>query len=185
MINSCFLRRRSGSASLVAAMLLMGCYTGPITTMPSVTTSTSTLPSRPEPQVSDAQRAQEIENTLDTVTALQVRREGPPPIQGIGYAVVSSQPAKSINQRRLMAIRAARLEAMRNLTEQIHGIAIGSRTTVLDAVVQNDTLRATVQGVIRGARTVRINPVGSDTYEVLLEIDRALIEHILKAARRS
>ena len=57
----------------------------------------------------------------------------------MGYASISSQPAKSINQRRLMAIRAARLEAMRNLTEQVHGIKVNSRTTIIDAIVQNDS----------------------------------------------
>ncbi len=106
-----------------------------------------------------------------------------PTITGMGYASVSSQPAKSVNQRRLMAIRAARLEAMRNLTEQVHGIKINSRTTIIDAIVQNDSLRATVDGLIVGAKTVRINPVGADTYEVVLELDQALINTIMKAAR--
>ena len=54
---------------------------------------------------------------------------------------------------------------------------------MIDAIIQNDTLRATVEGTIRGARTVRINPVGSDTYEVVLELDRDMIAHIMKAAR--
>ena len=106
-----------------------------------------------------------------------------PTITGMGYASVSAQPAKSVNQRRLMAIRAARLEAMRNLTEQVHGIRINSRTTIIDAIVQNDSLRATVDGLIVGAKTVRINPVGSDTYEVVLELDQALINTIMKASR--
>ena len=39
-------------------------------------------------------------------------------------------------------------------------------------MVQNDTFRGIVSGVIRGARTVRINPTGSDTYETVLEIDQ-------------
>jgi len=106
-----------------------------------------------------------------------------PTITGMGYASISSQPAKSVNQRRLMAIRAARLEAMRNLTEQVHGIKVNSRTTIIDAIVQNDSLRATVDGLIIGAKTVRINPVGADTYEVVLELDQALINNIMKAAR--
>jgi len=106
-----------------------------------------------------------------------------PTITGMGYASISSQPAKSVNQRRLMAIRAARLEAMRNLTEQVHGIKVDSRTTIIDAIVQNDSLRATVDGLIVGAKTVRINPVGTDTYEVVLELDQALINTIMKAAR--
>ena len=90
----------------------------------------------------------------------------------MGYAVVSSQPGKNIAQKRLMAIRAARMSAMRELAEQIHGLKVDSSTTVIDLVTQNDTFRAMVQGTIRGARTVRINPTGDDTYETVLEIDR-------------
>ena len=82
-----------------------------------------------------------------------------------------------------MAIRGARLDAMRDLTEQVHGLQMSSRTTIIDTIVQNDTTRASVAGTIRGARTVRINPVGSDTYEVVLELDRDMIARIMKAVR--
>ena len=36
---------------------------------------------------------------------------------------------------------------------------------------------------IRGARTVRINPTGSDTYEIVLEIDREMINYLITTAR--
>ena len=125
-----------------------------------------------------------IESAVQATAAItQPKVKVVPTITGMGYASVASQPAKSVNQRRLMAIRAARLEAMRNLTEQVHGIRMNSRTTIIDAIVQNDSLRATVDGLIVGAKTVRINPVGSDTYEVVLELDQALINTIMKAAR--
>ena len=48
---------------------------------------------------------------------------------------------QSIEQRRLMAIRAARMSAMRELAEQIHGLKVDSNTTVIDLMVQNDTFR--------------------------------------------
>ena len=125
-----------------------------------------------------------IESAVQATAAItQPKVKVVPTITGMGYASVSAQPAQSVNQRRLMAIRAARLEAMRNLTEQVHGIRVNSRTTIIDAIVQNDSLRATVDGLIVGAKTVRINPVGSDTYEVVLELDQALINTIMKAAR--
>jgi hypothetical protein len=50
-------------------------------------------------------------------------------------------------------------------------------------MVQNDTFRGVVSGTIRGARTVRINPTGSDTYEIVLEIDRDMIAHLMGTAR--
>ena len=135
-------------------------------------------------QASDSDDVQSIQSAVQATAAItQPKVKVVPTITGMGYASVSSQPAKSINQRRLMAIRAARLEAMRNLTEQVHGMKINSRTTVIDAIVQNDSLRATVDGLIVGAKTVRINPVGADTYEVVLELDEALINTIMRASR--
>ena len=107
-----------------------------------------------------------------------------PTLTAVGYAVVSTQPGKSDAQRRLMAIRAARMAAIRELAEQIHGLQVDSNTTVVDLMVQNDTFRGVVTGIIRGARTVRINPTGSDTYEIVLEIDRDVIARLIQAADR-
>ena len=84
-----------------------------------------------------------------------------PTLTAVGCTVVSSQPGRSDSQKRLMAIRSARMAAMRDLAEQIHGLRVDSSTTVIDLMVQNDTFRGVVSGTIRGARTVRINPTGS------------------------
>ncbi len=106
-----------------------------------------------------------------------------PTLTATGYAVVSTQPGQSIEQRRLMAIRAARMSAMRELAEQIHGLKVDSNTTVIDLMVQNDTFRGIVSGVIRGARTVRINPTGADTYETVLEIDQDMVAYLFRQAQ--
>ena len=108
-----------------------------------------------------------------------------PTLSAVGYAVVSSQPGRTDAQKRLMAIRAARMAAMRDLAEQIHGLQVDSNTTVVDLMVQNDTFRGVVTGTIRGARTVRINPTGVDTYETVLEIDKDMMIMMLKSARRT
>ncbi len=131
------------------------------------------------PAVQDAARIESALNAADVVTQRQII----PTITGVGYATISAQPATNVNQKRLMAIRAARLEAMRDITEQVHGLRLNSQTTMIDAIVQNDTTRASVAGTIRGARTARINPVGRDTYEVALELDRDMIARIIAAAR--
>jgi len=119
---------------------------------------------------------QDLVQTQQVLAVTETAARTVPTINGVGYAVVSAQNGKSLTHRRLLAIRAARLEAMRELTEKVHGLRIDSQTSVADAVVQSDTLRASVAGTIRGARTVRIEPKGSDTYEVLLEIDREMID---------
>ena len=162
-------------SGIVLSMVLSGCQIGNFDFGSLGATSMAST------QSDDVQT---IESAVQATAAIsQPKVKVVPTITGMGYASVSSQPAKSVNQRRLMAIRAARLEAMRNLTEQVHGMKINSRTTIIDAIVQNDSLRATVDGLIVGAKTVRINPMGSDTYDVVLELDQALINSIMKAAR--
>ena len=108
-----------------------------------------------------------------------------PTLTAEAYAVVSSQPGRTQAQKRLMAIRSSRMSAMRELAEQIHGIQVDSNTTVIDLMVQNDTFRAVVKGLIWGAKTVRINPTGNDTYETVLEIDREMMMALLRNARRT
>jgi hypothetical protein len=131
----------------------------------------------------------QIESESDGIVALKEvfdsSVEKIPTLSAVGYAVVSSQPGRTDAQKRLMAIRSARMAAMRELAEQIHGIQVDSNTTVIDLMVQNDTFRAVVKGVIRGAKTVRINPTGVDTYETVLEIDKDMMLMMLRNAKRT
>ena len=174
--NRTFLRNESATPRaaviLVCCTALIGCEVSLKNTLQELTPATAA-----------SNDVKQIEAALNVTGASAAAAAQVPTISGMGYAVISSQPSKNVNQKRLMAIRAARLEATRDLTEQIHGLKVNSRTTMIDAIIQNDTLRATVEGTIRGARTVRINPVGSDTYEVVLELDRDMIAHIMKSAR--
>ena len=113
---------------------------------------------------------------LVPLTLIGAAPEGPPaarPYVGIGYAPVSTQPGADLNQKRLMAIRASRLAAMRDLAEQIYGLKIEGATTSVDSKVDSDAFRASVRGVVAGARTVKIGPKGPDSYETVLQIDPA------------
>ena len=127
----------------------------------------------------------QTDNLIAAQQLLEASIEEIPTLTAVGYAVVSTQPGRSDAQKRLMAIRAARMAAMRDLAEQIHGLQVDSNTTVIDLMVQNDTFRGIVSGTIRGARTVRINPTGSDTYEIVLEIDREMMTYLLSVARQA
>jgi hypothetical protein len=99
-------------------------------------------------------------------------------ITGTGYAVVAVQNHKNPAQQRLMAIRASKLDAYRNLTEQVYGQQLDASSTVADMVVTNDTFRAKVEGVIYGARLISITPVGEDTYETTLSLDRDVVQDL-------
>lgn len=104
-----------------------------------------------------------------------------PRLKGQGFSQVSGQPGHTFNEKRLLAIKAARLEALRDLTEQIHGIRISADSLLRDAVLRNDTLSAQVQGTLRGARTVAIEPRGDDGYVVIMELDADTVAYVLRA----
>ncbi|WP_439138084.1 LPP20 family lipoprotein [Roseicyclus sp.] len=164
---------------LMATLVLSACNVTSLVPGPG---ATSTVPVPPPSAALTTQELSRVEQVLDAADQVTV---AVPTIRGMGYAVVSAQPGNNLNHRRLNAIRVARMEAMRNLTEQIHGVRIDATTTIAEAVLQNDTMRTTVVGMLRAARTVHIQPKGSDTYEVLLEVDRDMIEQMLRVARRA
>lgn len=108
----------------------------------------------------------------------------PVQIVGRGFGQVAGQPGGTLNERRLMAIRAARMEALRDLTEQVHGVRISSTSSLRDASMTNDTINALVEGEIRGARTLSITPRDADSFEVVMALDPDTVRYILRAARR-
>jgi len=91
-------------------------------------------------------------------------------VTGIGYGAESTYAAYTSGQRRLMAIRASKLDAYRALAEQLYGIKIDSNTSVSTLTAKNDSFRARVNAVVRGARVVSVTPMADHNYETVLEV---------------
>lgn len=77
-------------------------------------------------------------------------------------------------QGRLMALRAARVDAMRKLVERILGLRINSDTLVRDFVAEHDEIQAVASGTLIGAREVQTfyhhdEPIVEVTMEVPVE----------------
>ena len=73
-------------------------------------------------------------------------------------------------QARPMAIRAAQLDAYRNLLEITKGIRVDSVTLVKDYTVESDIIRTQVEGIVRGARIVKTEYLSDGTVEVTLKM---------------
>ena len=140
--------------ALVSAALLAGCTTVPLGPMAGEA-----------PAPADASMIQPLVEKRETLVAT-------------GYAVISVQNHKNPAQQRLLAIRASKLDAYRSLTEQVYGQQLDASTTVADMTVMNDTFRTRVEGVIYGAQLVSITPVGEDTYETTLSLDRNVVQDL-------
>lgn len=108
-----------------------------------------------------------------------------PSLRAVGMSSVAVQPSKNLNQRRLMAIRAAKLDAYRVLAEQIHGVHLDGKTTVAEAILTSDVLSSAVRGTILGAETVVIEPTGGDTYKVEMTISQAHVDRLVSLYKRS
>ncbi|ABA79204.2 flagellar assembly lipoprotein FlgP [Rhodobacter sphaeroides] len=166
-------------AGLVLPMLA-ACAPGP--------RAVDALPADAGPRVAELARMKDANDRLDGRSAGRsaglIAVTPKPLVTGIGFAAVAGQPGHTLNERRLIAIRAAKIEAMRDLAEQVHGLRLDARTTVRDAVAVDDQIAGAVAGTIRGARLVRVTPKGSDSYEVELALDADAVGYIVKAARQ-
>ena len=97
-----------------------------------------------------------------------------------GYAVISVQKADTPAQQRILSIKASKLDAYKVLMEQVYGQYLDANTTVSEMIVQSDTFKAKVQGVIYGAKLVSITPVGDDTYETTLSLSNSVVDDLRK-----
>jgi len=64
----------------------------------------------------------------------------------ISYGYGTAKPSLNKPRARISSIRAAKIEAMRNLLETVKGISIDSRTLVRDFMVERDVISARVEG---------------------------------------
>lgn len=71
---------------------------------------------------------------------------------------------------RPMALRAAKVDAYRNLLEVIKGVRVDATTEVRDFTVASDTIRAQVEGMVRGAQVIKQDYMSDGTVEVTLRM---------------
>jgi hypothetical protein len=88
----------------------------------------------------------------------------------VGYGSQGSFSHYSIGQQKLMAMRAAQVDAYRNLAEQVRGFRVWGNTSVSAFATQNDSVRTYVDAFIQGARVVNTASIGDGNYEVTVEL---------------
>ena len=94
-------------------------------------------------------------------------------LTAFGFASITAQSATDPAQRRLQAARAAKLDAYRNLAEQLYGVRFASDSVIIDARVREDHIRSHVEGVIAGVEIVALEPLGNDTYQATVKLPAA------------
>ncbi len=103
-----------------------------------------------------------VEQQIDPIAPMLLRV--------VGYGAMANGKGMTDAQRRLLAIRAARMDAYRAMAERVYGTAIQGSTTVRDMVVENDRLKTYIETWLHGARVVSSDVMPDGTVETLLEM---------------
>lgn len=86
-------------------------------------------------------------------------------------------------QARPMALRAAQVDAYRNLLETVKGVQIDSTTTVKDFVVESDVINASVSGLVKGAAVINKAYMSDGTVEVTVRMQlNGLVKAVIPQA---
>lgn len=89
-------------------------------------------------------------------------------VNGLGAVVPRADWTHA--QQRLAALRASRVDAYRNLAEQVYGFRVRGNTTIQQMALTNDSIRTFVEQTIRGASVVDIELIDDDTYQTTIEL---------------
>jgi len=90
-------------------------------------------------------------------------------IEAVGIGAPADKSIGKANARP-MALRAAKVDAYRNLLEITKGVQVDSATTVKDFTVESDVINSSVNGMVRGAQVVKTEYMSDGTAEVTLRI---------------
>jgi len=93
---------------------------------------------------------------------------------GIITATGSGAPPSSVSnpaQARLMAKRAAILDARRNLLETVKGVTVDAQTTVQNFMTTSDIVVTKVSGVVKLSRVINTRYMSDGAVEVTVEMD--------------
>ncbi len=83
-------------------------------------------------------------------------------VKGEGGA--PADPGLSAVQKRILALRAAKVTALRETAEILNGVTVSGETLIENAAAASDTVRSTVQGIIKGAQVIK------EVYDPLSEL---------------
>ena len=104
---------------------------------------------------------------VDEVRAPEIHKQS---LIAVGYASISAQKGGSFDLQMLNAIKVSKLEAYKEMAEQLHGVLVSAENNIDGARLQDDFIRSRVKGLVRGAKVLRSYHEG-DVYITELEID--------------
>lgn len=95
----------------------------------------------------------------------------PTKLRAVGYGSTGGYTQYTHAQQKLMAMRAAQVDAYRNLAEQVYGFRVWGSTAVSAFATQSDSIRSYVDAFIRGARVVSMTSIADGNFEATVELE--------------
>lgn len=95
----------------------------------------------------------------------------PTKLSAVGYGAPGAYTQYTHGQQKLMAMRAAQVDAYRNLAEQVYGFRVWGSTAVSAFATQNDNIRTYVDAFIRGAKVVNMTSIADGNFEATVELE--------------
>ncbi|RQW63986.1 flagellar assembly lipoprotein FlgP [Vibrio viridaestus] len=91
-------------------------------------------------------------------------------LTSVGYASIGDQKGRNDAEKQVRAMRASKIDAYRELAEQVYGMRVSGRADLMDQRLGTEATSGSVDGIIRGAEVVRSYKVG-DSYVTELRLD--------------
>ncbi|MDO4179582.1 MAG: LPP20 family lipoprotein [Phascolarctobacterium sp.] len=111
--------------------------------------------------------AVEVANNADMITA-----------DGFGF-MPAGRPA---GQAKMMARRAAIMDAQRQLLEIVKGTAVDAESTMENCIVQSDVVKTKVSGMVTGAKVIKEEIESDGSYHVVLQVPAYGVGSVADAA---
>jgi len=84
-------------------------------------------------------------------------------------------------QRRLMTIRASKIDAYRSLAEIVGGLHVWGGSAIGDMVIERDRYRVFIDSFVRGAHVVSVEAMQDHTYKTIveMEVDQRFLNYVM------
>jgi hypothetical protein len=100
-------------------------------------------------------------------------------VRAVGYGLEPQEPGLDAAEKDLLGFRAAKVDAMRNLAEEIYRVQINAESTVRDFAVQNDGIRTRINTMINGATVLSEEKLADGRYKVEIETGIEPLENMI------
>ncbi|WP_407331105.1 LPP20 family lipoprotein [Enterovibrio sp. 27052020O] len=91
-------------------------------------------------------------------------------LSAVGTASISAQRGDTLEEKQFRAMRASKLEAYKELSEQVYGVRVSGLTQVDDQQLGQDRTSGASDGIIRAAEVIASYQVG-DSYVTELQLN--------------